>query len=181
MSLSFTKLTTKTTFLIALTFLVFASFAAPPAQAAKPLALEEFFRGKTVGKGVFESKLAGVYRPFTVYLTGTWNPKTRMFRLREDFVYDDGERDTKTWFFEKVGDGRYVGQRSDVIAPTLVETGADGALRFSYIADVPLENGSILLRFTDTLTQTDRRTVRNTADVTKGGFKVGTVDLTFKR
>ncbi|WP_299481154.1 DUF3833 family protein [uncultured Roseibium sp.] len=153
----------------------------PATATAKQLVLEEFFRGKTVGKGVFESKIAGVYRPFTVYLTGTWNARTFTLRLREDFVYEDGEKDTKTWFFQKVADGRYIGQRADVIAPTNVRTDDSGALRFSYVAELETENGPLLLKFDDTLTQVDRRTVRNTARVMKAGFTIGTVDLTFTK
>lgn len=150
-----------------------------PAQA-KALVLEEFFRGKTIGKGVFESKIAGVYRPFTVYLTGTWNRQTFTLRLREDFVYDDGERDSKTWFFQKVAEGRYIGQRSDVRGPANVNTVGD-SLKFSYIADIATGNDTVALRFDDTLTQVDSRTVRNTARVIKLGFQIGTVDLTFTK
>lgn len=161
-------------------FLLLAVGLAAP-TSAKTLVLEEFFKGRTVGKGVFESKIAGVNRPFTVYLNGRWDPKTFTLRLREDFVYEDGEKDTKTWFFQKVGDGRYVGQRSDVIAPANVRTTADGAIRFSYIAQLETENGPLLLRFDDTLEQVDRRTVRNTAKVMKAGFTIGTVELTFTK
>jgi len=148
---------------------------------AKPLVLEEFFRGKTVGKGVFESAIAGVYRPFTVTLTGTWNAKTFTLRLREDFVYEDGERDTKTWFFQKVAEDRYIGQRADVLGPANVRTAPDGSLQFSYIARLETDNGLLLLRFDDVLKQVDPRTVRNTARVMKAGFPVGTVDLTFRK
>ncbi|MES0810658.1 DUF3833 family protein [Roseibium sp. SCPC15] len=155
--------------------------ATPASAQSKPLVLEEFFRGKTVGKGVFESQIAGVNRPFTVYLRGSWNPRTFTLRLREDFVYDDGERDTKTWFFQKVADGRYIGQRADVISPTNVSTDPNGALRFSYIAELQTQNGPLLLRFDDTLTQVDRRTVRNRAKVMKAGITIGTVDLTFTK
>ncbi|WP_298818561.1 DUF3833 family protein [uncultured Roseibium sp.] len=165
-----------------LVFVFLVSLLATSAPVlAKPLVLEEFFRGKTVGEGVFESKIAGVYRPFKVYLTGTWNPRTFTLRLREDFVYEDGERDTKTWFFQKVSEDRYIGQRADVLSPTNVVTNEDGSLRFSYIAELETENGPIKLRFDDTLTQTDKRTVRNTAKVMKAGITIGTVDLTFKR
>ena len=153
---------------------------ANPALAAQ-LTLEEFFRGRTVGKGVFESKIAGVYRPFTVYLRGTWNPKSFTLRLREDFVYEDGERDTKTWFFQKVAADRYIGQRADVISPTNVRRDSTGALRFSYVAELETENGPLLLRFDDTLTQVNRRTVRNTAKVMKAGITIGTIDLTFTK
>ena len=161
---------------------VFAIAAATsiPAQA-KSLVLEEFFSGKTIGKGVFESKIAGVYRPFTVKLTGTWNKRTFTLRLREDFIYDDGERDTKTWFFQKVAEDRYIGQRADVLGLTNVRTDDNGALRFSYVASLETENGPLLLRFDDTLKQVDRNTVENTAKVMKAGITVGTVSLTFKK
>jgi hypothetical protein len=161
-------------------FLLFSAMAAAPAIAAN-LVLEEFFRGHTVGKGVFESKIAGVYRPFTVYLTGRWDPRSFTLRLREDFVYDDGERDTKTWFFQKVAEDRYIGQRADVLAPANVRTNADGTLQFSYVARLETEDGPLLLRFDDTLEQVDRRTVRNTAKVMKAGITIGTVDLTFTK
>lgn len=151
-----------------------------PARAAQPLVLEEFFRGRTVAEGVFESRIAGVRREFKVYLDGTWDPKTFTLRLREDFVYADGEKDTKVWFFQKVGDRRYIGTRSDVLAPTHVTPEGD-SLVFTYAAEVPVGEGSIALRFLDTLTPVDKKTVRNTAKVVKYGITLGTVDLTFKR
>lgn len=163
--------------LAALLYLATA-FALP--GAANAVVLEDYFRGKTVGKGVFESGIAGVYRPFTVYLTGTWNARTSTLRLREDFVYEDGERDTKTWFFQKTGPGSYVGKRADVRAPTHVRT-VGNSLKFSYVADVVTGDKTIGLRFRDTLTQVDRRTVRNTARVYRFGIPIGKVDLTFRK
>ncbi|NBN62905.1 DUF3833 family protein [Microvirga tunisiensis] len=151
-----------------------------PVRAAQPLVLEEFFRGRTVAEGVFESRIAGVRREFKVYLHGTWDPKTFTLRLREDFVYADGEKDTKVWFFQKVGDRRYIGTRSDVLAPTHV-TPEGNSLVFSYAAEVPVGDDTIALRFNDTLTPIDARTVRNTANVVKYGITVGTVELIFTR
>ncbi|MCV0429275.1 MAG: DUF3833 domain-containing protein, partial [Roseibium sp.] len=75
---------------ILLLALSFTAMTSASSAFAVELSLENFFRGKTVGKGVFESRIAGVYRPFTVYLQGTWNSKTFTLRLREDFVYEDG-------------------------------------------------------------------------------------------
>ncbi|WP_417667369.1 DUF3833 family protein [Roseibium sp.] len=164
---------------LVLTFLPALAAAWP--VSAKPLLLEEFFRGQTIGKGVFKSDIAKVHRPFTVKLTGTWDPRSFTLRLREDFVYDDGERDTKTWFFQKVAEDRYIGQRADVRGPAIVRRDADGALRFTYVADVETGDGPVALRFNDTLEQVDARTVRNRAHVVKLGFPVGTVDLTFTK
>ncbi|MEH0071940.1 DUF3833 family protein [Pannonibacter sp. Pt2-lr] len=150
------------------------------ATASQRLVLEDYFRGATSARGVFESKIAGVRREFSVKLTGTWDPKTFTLRLREDFVYDDGEKDTKIWFFQKVAEDRYIGQRSDVLTPVNIGYQGD-SLVFTYPVDVPLKDGSVALRFYDTLTQTGPRTVRNTATVMKYGITVGTVDLTFTK
>ena len=38
--------------------------------AAKALVLEEYFRGRTVGEGVFESGIPDIRRPFTVVTHG---------------------------------------------------------------------------------------------------------------
>ncbi len=150
------------------------------ASASQRLVLEDYFRGTTTAHGVFESRIAGVRREFTVKLTGTWDPRTFTLRLREDFVYDDGEKDTKVWFFQKVADDRYIGQRSDVLTPVNIGYQGDSIV-FTYPVEVPLKNGSVALRFYDTLTQTGPRTVRNTATVMKYGITVGTVDLTFTK
>ncbi|NRG19432.1 DUF3833 family protein [Rhizobiales bacterium] len=164
--------------LAAIPLLAFSDSAA--FASAGPLKLEEFFRGKTVGKGVFESRIAGVKREFTVITTGTWNPKTFTLRLREDFRYADGERDTKVWFFQKVAEDRYIGQRSDVFSPTNVRT-VGNDLKFSYAAEVETRDGTIALRFNDTLTRVEPGVVRNTARVVKYGLTIGTVDLTFRK
>ncbi|SHL64036.1 DUF3833 family protein [Roseibium suaedae] len=162
-------------------FLSLAGFALPAfAQTGKPLVLEEFFKGQTVGRGAFDSEIAGIHRPLTAYLTGSWNPKTFVFTLREDIRYDDGVREKAVWVFQKTGDGRYVGQRSGVKGLVQVTT-TGGAIRFSYVMDVPAGDSEIALRFADTLTRTGSNTVRNTSDVTKLGFPVGTVDITFTR
>lgn len=146
----------------------------------RPLVLEEYFRGRTVGEGVFESRIAGVKRPFRVVTHGSWNPKTFTLRLREDFRFADGERDTKVWFFRKVAADRYIGTRADVLTPVNIKAGGP-VLRFDYPAEVATDDGPVALRFFDTLSRVDARTVRNTADVMKFGIVVGRVDLTFRK
>ncbi len=170
----------KAILLMILAFIISTPSWANSENAGQRLVLEDYFRGTTTARGVFESKIAGVRREFTVKLTGTWDPRTFTLRLREDFVYDDGEKDTKIWFFQKVAEDRYIGQRSDVLTPVNIGYQGDSIV-FTYPVEVPLKDGSVALRFYDTLTQTGPRTVRNTATVMKYGITVGTVDLTFTK
>ena len=153
--------------------------ASAPA-GAPPLVLEDFFRGTTVGTGRFESRIGGVDRSFTVTTRGRWDGRT--LTLREDFVFDDGERDTVTWRFRKVGEGRFEGTREDVIGTADVRA-ENGTIRMSYDAVIGGNGtqGGTRVRFEDVLYRTGPREVVNRAVVSRFGFPVGTVEVTFRR
>ncbi len=148
-----------------------------PAQAADTF-MESFFRGKSTATGSFAA-INGVKRQFDVTLTGTVRGKT--LSLREDFVYTDGERDTKTWRFTRTGANTYVGTREDVIGETVLTVSGKSAT-FTYLVDLDAGPGENIVRFHDRLTlQTGGQTMENTATVTKYGFPVAFVSVHFRR
>ncbi len=145
--------------------------------AAADFRFENYFVGRTVADGQFRA-INGVSRKFKVFLTGTWNG--RRLKLVEDFVYEDGERDRKTWRFTKTGDNTYSGTREDVIGATLVTIKGNTA-RFSY--DVYLDGAARKnrVRFHDKMVLNPDGTVLNTAYVTKFGFPVAKTRVEFRR
>ena len=145
--------------------------------AAGGFSLEGYFAGRTFAAGSF-SAINGVKRKFTVDLRGKWNGMT--LTLVEDFVYDDGERDRKTWRFEKIGNDRYRGRREDVIGETLVTISGDTA-RFNYLVDLDPQGKGNRVRFYDKMKLQDDGTVLNTALVTKFGFPVALTRVEFQR
>ena len=163
---SFSKLKSKNT----LASLILASipFTAPDISSAaqsKPFVLEKFFAGKTEARGVFESKIAGVYRTFSVTTYG--KAKGNTFTLVEDFFYDDGEKGRKTWVFTKIGEGRYEGVREDVVGKADIYYEGN-SLKLKYVIDVPNKDGSTQrVSFDDTITGIDDKTAVNTALVSQ--------------
>ncbi len=147
-----------------------------PSQAAA-FTLEDYFEGRTYAVGKFTA-INGTSRSFDVDLTGDWDGTT--LRLREDFVYDDGERDTKTWVFTKTGPATYTGTREDVVGQTTVRLSGNNA-NFSYRVDLAPGDDVNIVRFFDELTLEDDDTVRNTALVTKFGLPVARVTVNFAR
>lgn len=149
---------------------------APP--VARKLVLEDFFRGPLLAEGEFVNTRDGTRRGVKVRMAGRWDG--RVLTLREDFVYSDGEKDVKTWRFTKVGEGRYVGTREDVIGSAeIVQDGND--IRLSYVATVRTKGTSYDIRFADRLALTGPRTVLNTAKLTYFIFDVGQVALTIRQ
>lgn len=152
-----------------LSALVFAVVSLLPAKAEETFKFEEYFLGKTVAYGKF-SAINGVKRTFRVDLIGTWNGKT--LKLVEYFKYDDGERDTKIWYFTKTGPGKYVGRRSDVRGVANVTVRGNTA-RYGYSLYLNAKDRSNLVGFRDKMVLLPDGTVRNTALVFKTILPVG--------
>ncbi len=152
-----------------------ATKAAP--NSAPQLVLHQWFRGPTYAVGRFRNNFTGAERKLAVDLFGRWNGKR--FSLFEDFFYADGERDQKTWFFDRIADGRYIGTRDDVITPADVTTPRIDTVQFGYTADLKLPSGVTRLDFSDTLTLRPDNTVYNKAYVFKFFIPVGDVELVF--
>lgn len=164
-------------------FLTLVTFVGirPPAMAserANLVLLEEFFLGKTSGRGYFKSWVAGVHRPFSVKTRGTMRGDT--LTLVEDFVYDDGERDRKTWKFTRTGYNTFEGTREDVVGKAKIKIYED-RITLKYLVDIPNNGKKTRVRFSDILSRQVDGTIRNVANVYKFGIKIGRVDLTFKR
>jgi len=144
---------------------------------AAAFVIEEDLLGASVARGEFRS-ITGSRRPFTAYLNGSWDG--RRFTLVEDFVFDDGERDRKTWVLEQVTPARYVGAREDVVGQA--QGFQDGqAFRLEYNVRLPSENGrGRVVRFRDVLVETPDGAILNRANVGYFGLRVATVTLTIR-
>jgi hypothetical protein len=149
-----------------------------PPQAATPFVIEQDLLGRTLARGEFRA-INGVRRGFDAELNGAWDGAT--FTLTEDFVYDDGARDRKTWRLTRTADGGYVGTREDVVGEARgYQDGA--AFRLDYKVRLPSENGEgRVVRFRDVMVETADGVVINHANVGLWGLRVARVELTIRR
>ena len=68
---------------------------------------EVYFAQRLEAYGVFVDRFGTIRRQFNVEVKGTRTSDG--FILDEDFLYDDGERETRRWIVTALGDGRYRG------------------------------------------------------------------------
>jgi hypothetical protein len=146
---------------------------------AKPRTMnfEQALINTTRATGSF-SAINGTKRTFTVNLIPKWDGKT--FTLVEDFVFDDGERDRKTWRFVKTSENTYQGTREDVIGETTVTIKGKRAT-FNYNVYLDPKNKGNKVHFRDTLVLQDDGSVLNTAIVWKYGLPVAKVIVDFEK
>ncbi len=150
-------------------------FAVPP--PTETLVLEESLVGRVSGEGAFVNSITGSETKFSVLIDGAWDGK--VLTLVEDFTYEDGSIDRKTWRLTRTADGAYEGTREDVIGTAEVRQDGPG-VRLDYYVTLTTGLGDIDVRFQDLLYVNDDGMIANKAVVSKFGLRVGRVDITMR-
>jgi hypothetical protein len=142
------------------------------------LKLETFFNGKLTAHGVVLDRNGQLTRRFSVDLLGTW--KGNEGKLEEWFVYDDGEKQTRTWLLEKKENGQYLGTANDVVG--IASGQAKGsALYWRYQLMIDYQGEPLEVTLDDWMFLITEKRLINRTDIIKFGFKVGEVILTIEK
>ena len=147
-------------------------------RAEPKFVLEKYFAGKTRAWGIFEDRFGHLRRQFTVDITGTTVGNT--LTLDEKFKYADGEQDRRVWKITKLGPNSYEGRADDIIGVATGETRGN-ALNWQYTMDLKIGESRLRVQFDDWMFLQPDGVLINRARVSKLGFEIGQVTLTFQK
>ncbi|MFQ2109030.1 DUF3833 domain-containing protein [Aeromonas rivipollensis] len=141
--------------------------------------LARFFNGKLVAHGLVTDRSGEVTSRFRVEMQGRWREgKGELF---EQFYFDDGRQQTRTWFLSKGVDGHWRGTASDVVGEAVGKT-AGYALNWRYQLDLALPDGEVVrVSFDDWMYLLDQDRLINRAEISKFGIHLGEVILYIER
>jgi CRISPR/Cas system-associated protein Cas5 (RAMP superfamily) len=146
--------------------------------APRQLVLEEYFLGETSAYGLFEDRFGKVRRQFKVDITGEL--EGNRLTLTENFLYDDGERETRIWEIDVLGDGRYRGTAGDVTG--IAEGQVSGnAFNWKYKVDLKVGGSTWNVGFNDWMFLMQDDVLINRAYVTRYGIEIGQVTIAFRK
>jgi hypothetical protein len=140
--------------------------------------LEEYFDGDTRAWGLFEDRMGNVRRQFVVDISGHWDGNT--LTLTEDFRYSDGETENREWKITKTGANSYIGTTANSVG-TAVGRAAGNAFNWKYDFNLAVGDSTWKVRFDDWMFLQPNGVVLNKATVSRWGFKIGTVFLSFEK
>ena len=153
--------------------------APTPADYAneKPLLdLKSYFNGEMTAHGLFTDRSGKVVRRFTVQLTGAWNGNQGT--LDERFTYSDGKTERRVWKLTDEGNGRWTGRADDVVGVAEGRS-AGNALNWRYTLSLPVDGKAYEVQFDDWMYLMDKQVMLNKAAMSKFGFHLGDVTLSF--
>ena len=140
------------------------------------LILEEYFSGETIAYGVFENRSGEVINQFKVLIQGSF--EDNILTLEEDFEYMNGKIDKRIWKINKLPDGYYEGTTNGVIGIARGRISGN-AFNWKYVFGLPVGDTRYKLKFDDWMFLQEDGVLINRAFVTKWGFKIGSVTLSF--
>ena len=145
--------------------------------AEKPvLDMRQYFNGTIDAYGVFTNRSGKVLKRFTVVMTCSWQGDTGV--LDEAFTNSDGTKERRIWTLKRSTDGIYVGTAADVVGEARGEEKGN-AFRWNYTLNLPMDGKTIEVQFDDWMYLMSDKVMLNRAVMSKFGFKLGEVTLSF--
>jgi hypothetical protein len=142
------------------------------------LDLQQYFVGTIDAWGMYQDRSGNVLKRFSVVMTCTWDGD--IGTLDEAFLYSDGSTERRVWTLRKVGPDHFVGTADDVVgeAQGIV---SGNALHWTYVLALEVDGRTYHVDFDDWMFQVDERVMLNRATMSKFGFRLGEVTLSFRR
>jgi hypothetical protein len=148
------------------------------AQQKPALEMQQYFNGTLDAWGMFQDRSGEVIKRFKVVIKCSW--KDDVGTLDEDFVYSDGSTQKRIWTLKKQSNGEYIGTADDVVGEA-VGVISGNALRWKYVLALPVGEKIYNVNFEDWMFLMDDKVMLNRAVMSKFGFRLGEVTLSFSK
>jgi len=143
-----------------------------------PFDLLSWLEGHTFAQGVFEDRTGRVRRRFTVELAGQAEGNT--LRLHERFVFEDGERQERTWHLTRGAGRGFTGRAEDSVAEAAGRF-EQGVAYLSSKLKLKIGRRTVAMRFEDAFYETGPGLVVNRSTMSKWGIRLGQILIQFRK
>jgi hypothetical protein len=140
------------------------------------LDLSTYFNGTLDAYGVFTDRSGAVVKRFSVVMVCNWEGDKGT--LDEDFTYSDGTKQKRVWHLTKLGNGRFTGRADDVVGEASGESRGN-AFHWNYTLSLPVDGKVYEVQFDDWMYLVGDKVMLNKASMSKFGFRLGEVTLSF--
>ena len=146
-------------------------------RAEQPaLDLKQYPTRTSDARGMLRGRSGEVKKRFHVVIDASWQGDTGV--LDENFKWSDGTTSRRVWTLTRQADGTYRGTADDVVGEAIGEVSGN-ALRWRYVLALPVDGKVYHVDFDDWMFLMDDKVMMNRSYMSKWGFNLGEVTLTF--
>lgn len=160
--------------------LVACSNAAPKdyAQETPILKFNEFLQGNLTGWGLYQERNGKVSKRFRIDMTADWQGNVGTFV--ENFSFHDGTKLEREWQLTRIDDHHYTGKANDSVGVGKGEIWGN-TMHWNYTIRTETDSGTYDLEYDYWMYLIDENTLINRATISKFGFTLGDVFVTFHK
>jgi len=152
-------------------------------HTAPALIVENFFNGKLKAGGIVKDHKGKVIRTFVADIDAHWQNGIGI--LDEHFVFDDGEKQQRTWKLIPQANTSshttsYTATAGDVANVAQVNVSGN-AMFLKYVLTIPYKNATMDITVDDKMYLVNDNVIINESRLTKFGFPVGSITLTIQK
>jgi len=140
--------------------------------------LQDFFSGSLTAHGILKNRSGEVIRYFNATLEGSW--ENGVGTLVEEFLFDDGEIQSRTWIMTPDENGQYIATANDVTGFGEVKISGN-ALFMNYVLQVPYDGDVLEVNVDDRMYMVKDGVVINESVMTKFGFEVAYLSIVIQK
>lgn len=140
--------------------------------------IQKYFNGKLEAFGILKDRSGKVTRTFTVKMDCSWNKNKGV--LKEKFIFDDGEKQSRTWNVEMIDEHNFTAYAGDTKGNAKGQQYGN-AMKMEYVLKIPVDGKIYDININDWMFLIDKNSLVNVSDLTKFGFKVGSLAIGFKK
>ena len=148
------------------------------AENSPTLVAETFFSGELIASGIVKDRRGRVIRYFNATIDASW--EGGVGTLDEQFVFDDGEEQTRVWTLERTAAGAYIATAGDVIGESQMKV-LGNSLFMQYVLRIPYGDGTIDVNVDDRMYLVSDTVLLNESVMSKWGFNVGQITLVIRK
>ncbi len=140
--------------------------------------IRNYLSGPLEAQGILQDRSGKMIKSFTVKMTGTWRGNEG--ELKENFVFSDGKTDQRTWEIKFSDDNNFTAKAHDTVGIAKGQQFGN-AFKMDYVLKVDVDGTKYDIRLVDWIYLVDEKTAINVSKMTKFGFTVGTLTISFKK
>jgi len=148
------------------------------AQESPKLDFRNYLQGQLSGWGVFQDRSGKVTKRFRIEMLANWQGDAGT--LTENFSFNDGTKQTRQWQLTRQDAQHYTGKANDSVG---IGTGEQqgNSMHWLYTIRTETDSGVYDLDYDYWMYMIDDKTLINRATLSKFGFTLGTIIVTFHK
>lgn len=140
--------------------------------------IRQYLKGKLEAHGILQDRSGKMIKSFYVTMNGTW--KGNNGKLEEHFTFSDGKTDQRTWEINFSDDNNFTAKAHDTVGIAKGQQYGN-AFKMDYVLKIDVDGKKYDVKLVDWIYLVDEKTAINVSKMTKFGFNVGTLTISFKK